>query len=271
MVKTILITGATDGIGLETAKALASEGHNLLIHGRSSSKLDAVHKSLGQIDNAGSVSVYLADLSNFAEVKAFVEKIKAEHQRLDVLINNAGVFKMPNPITADGLDARFVVNTIVPFYITQQLMPLFVNTEGQAPARVINLSSAAQAPVDINALKGDRLLSDMEAYAQSKLAITMWTQSLATENPKVTFIAVNPGSLLASKMVKEGFGVQGNDLSIGVNILKRVALESGMETNSGRYFDNDIGEFSSPHPDGNNIEKSNHIINTMQDMLTRFI
>jgi NAD(P)-dependent dehydrogenase (short-subunit alcohol dehydrogenase family) len=199
MKKIILITGATDGIGLETAKFLASNGHDLIIHGRNIEKLNSVIKLLTEIPNVGSIQGYIADLSVFSDVKKLVNSIKNEHKNLDVLINNAGVFKTNNSITPDGLDVRFVVNTISPYILAQELLNLL----GES-GRIINLSSAAQSSVNIQALMGKVKLNDMEAYAQSKLAITMWSKVLAEKivNKGPTIIAVNPGSLLASKMVK---------------------------------------------------------------------
>jgi NAD(P)-dependent dehydrogenase (short-subunit alcohol dehydrogenase family) len=246
MTKTILITGATDGIGLEAAKLLAAEGHVLLLHGRNKAKLDAARALVG-----GTTFGYLADLSVMAEVVQLAADIATDHARLDVLINNAGVLKLPNPITVDGLDARFMVNTIAPNVLTQRLLPLM-----GADGRVINLSSAAQASVNLAALAGGVALQDMEAYAQSKLAITMWSQDLAHKLPDgPVVVAVNPGSLLASKMVKEGFGIAGNDLGIGAQILQRAALSPNFATASGRYFDNDAGGFGQPHSDARDPAK----------------
>lgn len=264
MKKMILITGATDGIGLETAKLLASNGHDLLIHGRNIEKLNSVKKLLTAIPNAGSINGYLADLSVFSDVTKLVDNIKNEHKNLDVLINNAGVFKTNNSITPDGLDVRFVVNTISPYILTQEFLPLLGNS-----GRIINLSSAAQSPVNIQALLGKTKLSDMEAYAQSKLAITMWSKVLADkiDGKGPTIIAVNPGSLLASKMVKEGFGVEGHDLSIGAKILTRMALEEGISEHSGQYFDNDSGQFSQPHPDGLNLKKSAEVVEAIETLI----
>jgi NAD(P)-dependent dehydrogenase (short-subunit alcohol dehydrogenase family) len=140
---------------------------------------------------------------------------------------------------------RFVVNTLAPYLLTRALMPV-MKPEGC----VINLSSAAQAPVDLEALQGGKNLSDMEAYAQSKLAITIWSRHLASELPQGPMIvAVNPGSLLASKMVREAFGVEGSDLAIGADILVRAALSDEFISASGLYYDNDAKRFGSPHPD----------------------
>lgn len=239
MSKTILITGSTDGIGLLTATILAGESHSVILHGRNAAKLGAAAAEVG-----GSAKSYVADLSSLKEVDALASAIKANHTRLDVLINNAGVYKTPNPVMPRGQDVRFVVNTLAPYALTRHLLPI-IPKEG----RIINLSSAAQARVDVRALRGEVRLGDMDAYAQSKLAITIWSQSLAEELPSgPAVIAVNPGSLLASKMVKEGFGVAGNDLRIGADILRRLALDGSFDDASGKYWDNDRGGFAEPNP-----------------------
>lgn len=264
MSKTILITGATDGIGLETARMLVSQGHQVLLHGRNPQKLSAVENELSELPGAEQVESYVADLSNMEEVEAFARAVAEKHSQLDVLINNAGIFKVTDPITADGLDVRFVVNTLAPYLMTQKLLPLLGKT-----GRVVNLSSAAQAPVNLEALAGRERLDDMPAYAQSKLAIIIWLRTMAQllgeKGP--TIIAVNPGSLLASKMVKEGFGVAGSDLRIGADILCRAALSDEFSKASGQYFDNDAGSFSSPHADALNPQKCTEVVSVIESVL----
>ena len=242
MNKTILLTGATDGIGLVTAQKFVEQGHHLLIHGRSADKLERVAQQLG----SQVVATYLADLSDLGDVDALSRDVLSKHAHLDVLINNAGILKTDTPRLANGMDVRFMVNTIAPYRLARLLLPAMDST-----SRIINLSSAAQAPVDLEALQGETTLDDMPAYAQSKLAITMWSRHLANEQcgsgPIV--VSVNPGSLLASKMVQEGFGIAGNDINIGADILVHAALSDEFAHASGQYFDNDKGQFGPPHPD----------------------
>ena len=266
MQKTILVTGSTDGIGLETAKMLVSKGHTVLLHGRNPHKLADVEKALSALPGAGAVESHVADLSRMGEVRQLASAVAERHARLDVLINNAGILRTPEPITPDGLDVRFAVNTIAPYLLTKLLMPLLGRS-----GRVVNLSSAAQAPVDLDALAGKVPLADMAAYAQSKLALTMWSRHLALElqadGPVI--VAVNPGSLLGSKMVKEGFGVDGGDLGIGADILTRAALSDEFATASGKYYDNDSRRFASPHPDGLDARKSEVLVRAIETLIAR--
>ena len=262
MMKTILITGATDGIGLATAKVLLAQGHRVLLHGRNQAKLDDVANSLATDPGTGEFETYIADLSTLSDVNALADAITAKHSKLDVLINNAGILKSPSVITNDGLDIRFVVNTLAPYLLTKRLLPII-----ESDGRIINLSSAAQAPIDLDAMAGKSMLSDMEAYAQSKLAITMWSQTLAAQID-ATVVAVNPGSLLGTKMVKEGFGTEGKDISIGSEILRRAALDDYFgKSISGQYFDNDSGRFASPHPDAMNETKTKATVDAIEKLV----
>ncbi|QFU75440.1 SDR family NAD(P)-dependent oxidoreductase [Halioglobus maricola] len=261
MQKKILITGATDGIGLETAKMLASKGHQILIHGRNPVKLAQAAEAVSQLSDLP-VPSYLADLSDLAQVEALASEVASDHQTLDVLLNNAGIFRTPEPVLPSGMDVRFVVNTLAPLLLARRLMPLL----GQ-DGRIVNLSSAAQAPVDLNALQGKVQISDhFNAYAQSKLALTMWSRKMGLKDGPV-IVSVNPGSMLASKMVKEGFGVAGNDLSIGASILSRACLDEEFAAASGQYFDNDAGKFASPHADALNDATVEQVCGVIDSLL----
>lgn len=266
MQKSILITGSTDGIGLATATMLVSMGHHVLLHGRNSAKLEEAERALSALTGGGHVESYVADLSRMDDVEALAKAVAKKHAKLDVLINNAGVYKTSNHFTQDGLDVRFAVNTIAPYLLTQRLLPL-LGTSG----RVVNLSSAAQSPVNLKALAEEVGLSDGAAYAQSKLALTMWSREMALSlnDHGPAIIAVNPGSMLGSKMVKDVFGVDGGDIRIGADILSRAALTDEFSTASGQYFDNDSGQFASPHSDALNPQKCKEIVRIIEAVLTK--
>ncbi len=190
--------------------------------------------------------------------------VAARHAKLDVLINNAGVYVVPDPVSPDGLDTRFAVNTIAPYLLTKRLLPLL-----GATGRVVNLSSAAQAPLDPMELAQPSSLPHGTVYAKSKLALTMWTrflgEDLGSAGPMI--VAVNPKSMLGSKMVKDAYGVNGADLSIGADILCRASLSDAFAGASGQYFDNDIGRFSSPHPDALQPAKCQQVVRVIEEIL----
>lgn len=259
---TVLITGATDGIGYETALELARLGHRVVLHGRSTEKLERARDAV-EAERSGSVgATIVADLGRFDDVEALVHA--AAGLDLDVVINNAGVFRTERPMAENGLDVRFMVNTIAPYLITRRLVPSM-----PAGGRFVNLSSAAQAPVDLDALAGRRRLGDGEAYAQSKLALTMWSRHLADEvgpgGPVI--VSVNPGSLLATKMVKEGYGMAGHDIGIGVDALTRAAVGDDFADATGRYFDNDARRFANPHPDALDPGKNARLVAAIDALL----
>ncbi len=244
MTKTILLTGATDGIGLETAKALAAMGHNLLLHARDKTKAEYVKTMLLSINSNAKIDLYLADLSELDQVKLMAKDILNSEQKLDAIINNAGVLVSNKGLSTNGMDIRFMVNTIAPYVLTKLLLPV-LNTH----ARIVNLSSAAQMPLNWDAFENGGELEAHSAYAQSKLSLTMWSMELAQElGANYVVVAVNPKSLLGSKMVKEAYGQQGFNLEIGADILCRAALAEEFAASSGKYFDNDVERFTNPHP-----------------------
>ncbi len=266
MPKTILLTGATDGIGLATAKMLTAQGHRVLLHGRNPEKLETVVQQLSGLANGGQVESHMADLSRMDDVEGLVKAVREKHDKLDVLINNAGIFKTPAPITPDGFDVRFAVNTIAPYLLTQRLLTLM-----DASGRVINLSSAAQAPVDPDALTGRVHLSDdFDAYAQSKLALIMWSRHMALtlKESGPVIVAVNPGSLLDSKMVKEAFGQARGGVDIGAAILVRAALSDEFKDANGQYFDNDSGRFAPPHADALDPQKCEEVVRGIETIIS---
>jgi len=241
----------------------------MLLHGRDEQRLAEVKQELESLPASQVVETYTADLTDLKAVETMASEILAAHDSLDVLINNAGIFKTPNRVTSAGHDVRFVVNMFAPYRLTQTLLPLM-----DGSARIVNLSSAAQAPVELDALAGTKKLTDdMDAYAQSKLAITMWSRELASllgdDGPGV--FAVNPGSMLATSMVKQAFGVEGRDIGIGSDILYRAALSDEFEGASGQYFDNDAGQFGPPHTDAMDSSKSKAVIAATESEIDRVL
>lgn len=268
--KTILITGSTDGIGKLTAVRLANDGHQLILHGRNKEKLESTIEEVKAISNNENISGFIADFSEIEVVINMAEAVKTSFSQIDVLINNAGIFKSPISKTKDGFNICFAVNYFAPFVLTHALLPLLKS--GDDP-RVINLSSAAQAPVSIDALVGNEDIATQSAYAQSKIALTMWSLYLAENEPGITVIAVNPGSLLNTKMVKEAYGRHWSSADKGMNILYDLATTESYSGDSGKYFDNDKGEekgyFAPAHPDAYDQRKIDVLISKTHELLAK--
>ncbi|MCH4886424.1 SDR family NAD(P)-dependent oxidoreductase [Acidaminobacter sp. JC074] len=263
MKKTILITGATDGIGKVTAKMLGELGHHVILHGRSLDKVESLKKTF--LDEGLEADAFAADLSDFNQVKEMGQDILSKYKYLDVLINNAGVFVTDKLLIKHGLDVRFAVNTVAPYLLTKLLLPVMDKN-----SRVINLSSAAQASVDLEAVSKRVAMSDNEAYAQSKLALTMWTYQMADEESPI-MIALNPKSFLGSKMVHKAYGTKGYDLSIGGKVLCKASLSDEFSDANGKYYDNDIEMFSSPHPQTFDLEVRDTLTKTLNNLISDFI
>lgn len=156
MTKTILITGATDGSGLETARQLAPQGHTLLIHGRNMDKFDRVKVKLSNLEGSGKVEADQADFSRLSEVKKLAQDVAANHQRLDIRINNAGVYNTRASRTDGGCDLRFAVNTLAPALSSRELQTIIPES-----GRIVSQSSAAQSPVELGALRGETPLASL--------------------------------------------------------------------------------------------------------------
>lgn len=257
MTKTIIITGSTDGIGKLTALKLAKVGHTIYVHGRSEAKVNTVVSEIKEASGNQNIKGLVADFSDLEAVSKLAEQIKKEIPKIDILINNAGIFKTKDTFTGKGLDYRMVVNYLAPYVLTSAILSNIKNAD--AP-RIINLSSAAQSPVSEAVLKGKEEISEANSYAQSKLALTMWSFHLAEQEPKVIVIAVNPGSLLNTKMVQEAYGQHWSSAEKGVTILHDLAISEAYKNDSGKYFDNDKGSFGKAHQDAYSYQKINNLL-----------
>lgn len=264
MKKNILITGSTDGIGKLLAFRLAKEGHTLYLHGRSEVKLKSVIFELKAAAKNENIFGFVADFSDLDSVRKMAEQVNRKVEKLDILINNAGIFKSSVSKTTAGIDIRLAVNYLAPYLLTRNLLPLL--KKGSEP-RLINLSSAAQSPVSLAAIAGKEQLNVSEAYAQSKLALTMWSFQLANQQKDIAVIAVNPGSLLNTKMANEAYGQHWSPADKGSNILYDLALSAKHKDSTGQYFDNDQGSYSKAHPDAYNQEKIENLITKTNEVL----
>lgn len=262
--KKILITGSTDGIGKLAAIKLAQAGHEIYVHGRSSDKLEQVVKEIKSASSNDRVKGFVADFSDLNAVKQMAAEVCKEISTLDVLINNAGVFKSAATTNSQGFDLRYVVNYFAPLVLTQELLPLLKQAKA---ARLINLSSAAQSPISYPTLLGKQEQPTRATYAQSKLALTMWSFHLAKSEPEIAVIAVNPGSLLNTKMVQEAFGQFWSSADKGGDILYDLAISEKYEGISGQYFDNDAGGFGKAHTAAYNEEEIQKLMEATQKAL----
>ncbi len=240
--QTILVTGATDGLGRALARDLASRGATLLLHGRSDARLAETLHEIREATGNDRVRSYLADFSSLDEVRRLALEIERDQHRLDVLINNAGTGggkrASRREESADGHELRFAVNYLAPFLLTNLLLPLFRRS---APARIVNVASVGQAPIDFENLMLERGYDGFRAYSQSKLALIMFTFELArllrAEGAGVTVNAVHPASLMNTKMVFESFGYTLSKIEDGVEATLRLVISPELEEVSGRYFD----------------------------------
>ena len=264
MKKDILITGSTDGIGKLTAIKLAKEGHSIYVHGRNTEKLAAAISEISAITQNRNINGFAADFSSFDSIREMADLINKDIPKLDILINNAGIFKSSESHNRHGLDIRFAVNYLAPYILTGKLIPLL--KKGVDP-RIVNLSSAAQSSVSREALSGRKNLTQSEAYAQSKLALTMWSFHLAEAVPDITVIAVNPGSLLNTKMAAEAYGQHWSSADKGADILYDLAVSGDYKGITGKYFDNDKGGFGPAHPDAYSKTEIDKLINATDTLI----
>jgi NAD(P)-dependent dehydrogenase (short-subunit alcohol dehydrogenase family) len=238
--QTILVTGATDGLGRALAGDLAGRGATVLLHGRSAERLEETRRELGQATGNDRLRTYLADLSSLREVRRLGSEVAGGQERLDVLVNNAGIGGAgPRQASVDGHELRFAVNYLAPFLLTHLLLPLLGRS---APARIVNVASVGQAPIDFDDVMLERGYDPMRAYAQSKLAQVMFTFELAERlraagESGVTVNALHPASLMNTKMVLESYGYTMSTVEDGVQATLRLVVSPELEGVSGRYYD----------------------------------
>jgi NAD(P)-dependent dehydrogenase (short-subunit alcohol dehydrogenase family) len=230
---TILITGATDGLGRGVARELADRGDTLLLHGRDPGR---GHELVEQVGGR----FYQADFSSLAQVRAMAEKILSAEDRLDVLVNNAGIgTTLPGDgarmVSEDGYELRFQVNYLAGFLLARLLDPLL---RASAPARVVNVSSAGQMPIEFEDVMLEREYNPVNAYCQSKLAQIMHTFDLAAAYPGngVCATCLHPSTYMPTKIVLHAGAQPTSSLEQGVTATARLIAGTSPEEVNGRYF-----------------------------------
>jgi NAD(P)-dependent dehydrogenase (short-subunit alcohol dehydrogenase family) len=238
-IQVALITGATSGLGRAVARALAERGLHVLVHGRDPERAEAV---AGQIRVAGGrVDTYLADLSSLRQAGALAERIGSNHPAIHLLVNNAGVGPGRPPyrrrtLSADGQELRFAVNYLAPALLARRLVPCLKNGE---PARIVNVASAGQAPIDFADLRMDHHYTGTRAYYRSKFALVAFTFDLAAElaDNAITANCLHPASLMGTHMVRQAWVPPMSSIATGVKAVMNLAVEPAGAAVTGRYFD----------------------------------
>jgi NAD(P)-dependent dehydrogenase (short-subunit alcohol dehydrogenase family) len=238
---TILITGATDGLGRGVAQRLAADGATLLLHGRDPDRLASTAREIRKATGNERLTIHRADLASLDEVRALADDVQRSTGALHVLINNAGIGTgRPDKITRqesrDGHELRLAVNYLAPFLLTQRLLPLLRRS---APARVVHVASLGQAPVDFDDVMLRRAYSGGRAYNQSKLAQITSGFELAGRLPadEVTVNSLHPATYMPTKIVLEQAGHSIDSLEEGVDATVRLATSPDLEGVTGRFFD----------------------------------
>ena len=235
--KTALVTGSTDGLGRAVARALASRGYRLWLHGRNEERGRALTEEITA--QGGEARFVRADLASLSEVRQLAAALRGQ-PRLELLINNAGIGPTTpgvsgRELSAEGLELRFAVNYLSGFLLTRLLLPLL---EHSAPARIINVASGAQYPLDFDNLMLERAYSGMRAYAQSKLAQILFTFDLAQQlrTSGVTVTCLHPATYMDTSMVRAMGVAPVNTVADGAAAVVRLACAPELAGTSGEYF-----------------------------------
>ena len=227
-----LVTGSTSGLGREVAERLGRRGCRVFVHGRSEERGS---ETVRRIEEVGGEARFLqADFASLPEVREMVARLKEEGDRLDVLVNNAGVYPQERRETEDGCELGFQVNHLAHFLLTRELLSLL---KAGAPARIVNVSSGAQETIDFDDLMLEEDFSPSRSYAQSKLAQVLFTFELAprVRNDNIHVNALHPATYMDTRMVRELDVEPSSTVEEGADAVMRLVLDEG--TGTGRYFD----------------------------------
>lgn len=233
--KIILITGSTDGIGKETAIELAKSGAHVIIHGRNDKKAKLIMEEIKSKTRVSKIDYVSADLSSIKQIKDMSDMLHKQFEKIDILINNAGVFRQKRNVTQEGLEETLAVNYIAPFYLTNLILDLVIKANF---GRIINVASQVHSNhLDFDDLQSIKDYSGTKAYALSKTCLIMFTYLLAEKlkNTKVTVNCLHPG-VINTKLLVLGMGFSGAPVSEGAESVVYVATAPEIEKFSGKYF-----------------------------------
>jgi NAD(P)-dependent dehydrogenase (short-subunit alcohol dehydrogenase family) len=236
--KTVLITGSTDGVGRYVAKRLAADGAEVLIHGRDAARAKTLIDEIAR-DGAPAPAFYQADLASLAGARQLADAVRAEHGRLDVFVSNAGIGSMnggpERRTSADGHELRFAVNYLSGFLLAHLLLPLL---KAAAPARIVNVASLGQHPIDFDDVMITKNYSGSRAYAQSKLAQIMFTIDLADElkGTGITVNSLHPATYMNTTMVRAGGITPMSTVEQGGEAILHLVSGDDVTTRSGLFF-----------------------------------
>jgi retinol dehydrogenase 14 len=247
--KTVLVTGATDGIGKQTAIKLARLGAQVVVHGRRVERCKDALAEIAAVSGRNDLRTIIADFSRLDEVRRMADEMLQEYDRLDVLINNAGVFMKRRVLTNEGLETSFCVNHLAPFALTMRLLPLLRTS---APARIVTVSSMAhrRGEIDFKNLQGEQSFRKMMIYSNSKLANVMFTFELAERlaGSGVTATCLHPG-VIATKLLHVAFDLPGDSPSAGAETPVYLAASPQAAEANGVYFQDCAPSHHSPLAD----------------------
>jgi NAD(P)-dependent dehydrogenase (short-subunit alcohol dehydrogenase family) len=235
----ILVTGATAGLGKEVSRGLADRGATVLVHGRSQSRVEASIAEIAEATGSQRLVPVVADLASLAAVRGLAAEVAGEEGRLDAVVNNAGVGLRERTESEDGYELTFAVNYLAPFLLTRLLLG---ELRRSAPARVVNVASIGQVPVNFDDVMLEEDYEMSFAYSQSKLALVSFTFELAERlraegETGVTATALHPATLMPTKLVFETVGHTVDTLERGVAATLRLVIDPALDDVSGKYFD----------------------------------
>jgi NAD(P)-dependent dehydrogenase (short-subunit alcohol dehydrogenase family) len=230
--KVVMVTGSTDGLGREVARRAAALGAHVIVHGRNQERGNAVVAEIAK-GGKGSAKFYAADFSSLDEVRSLAQAILRDYDRLDVLVNNAGIWLDERQVSRDGHELQFAVNYLAGFLLTRNLLPRIV---ASAPSRIVNISSLAQSPIDFSDVMLKRPGRASEGYGQSKAAQVLFTVDLAEElkGNNVTVTAIHPATLMNTTMVREAGVRAQSTIDEGADAVMRQITG---DAQSGRFYD----------------------------------